>query len=176
RHGHARYARRLRHLPAFRPGSPARAARRRRPALRAYLRRRHGSGQAAGPQDSLLREPEQIRVDFLIHRDREANAAVIEIQGRRVVLRAGGWSRWTKINFRLSTPWFMLGKSAGGICRFYLQEVAPNFRLYVSPINIDPSDPAVRMSEPDSFIQDVSAKLGLFHTTGFQEAYEACKS
>src|SRR5262249_14922324 len=70
----------------------------------------------------------------------------------------------------------LLGKSASGICRFYLQEVAPNFRLYVSPINIDPSDPAVRMSEPDSFIQDMSAKLGLFHTTGFQEAYEPRKS
>src|SRR5262249_43668786 len=92
-----------------------------------------------GPSNSLLREPSPIKVEFLIHRDVEANAAVIEIQGRRVVLRAGDWSRWTKIDFHMSTPWFMPGKSASGICRFYLQKVAPKFQLYVSPVNIDPS-------------------------------------
>ena len=43
--------------------------------------------------------------------------------------------------------------------RLYLQEVAPNFRLYVSPINIDPTMP---ISEPASFITDVSKKLGPF--------------
>ena len=53
-------------------------------------------------------------------------------------------------------PWFVPNQHASGICRFYLQEVAPNFRLYVSPINIDPSAPAVQMSEPASFVKDVS--------------------
>src|SRR5262249_43557344 len=57
--------------------------------------------------------------------------------------------------------------------RFYLQEVAPNFRLYVSPINMDPSAPAQRISEPESFVTDVSRKLGPFYTTGFQEDYKA---
>ena len=60
-----------------------------------------------------------------------------------------------------------------GICRFYLQEVSPNFRLYVTPINVDPTKPAVRISEPASFITDVSEHLGLFYTTGFQEDHKA---
>jgi len=29
-----------------------------------------------------------------------------------------------------------------GICRFYLKQTHPRFQLYVSPINIDPEDPA----------------------------------
>src|SRR5262249_11011866 len=60
-------------------------------------------------------------------------------------------------------------------CRFYLQEVAPNFRLFATPINIDPSDPAVPVSEPTSFARDISGRLGLFPTVGFQEAYESRK-
>jgi predicted AlkP superfamily phosphohydrolase/phosphomutase len=67
----------------------------------------------------------------------------------------------------------MPSKSVNGICRFYLQEVAPNFRLYVSPINMDPSAPALKLSEPESFVQDVAKRLGPFYTTGFQEDHKA---
>ena len=128
-----------------------------------------------GPENSLLQSPKPVHVDFLVHRDRGANGAVIEIQGRKLLLKPGEMSQWVKLNFSLGTPWFVPGKDVPGICRFFLQEVSPNFRLYVSPINIDPSAPAVKMSEPDSFIQDVSKELGLFYTTGFQEDYNARK-
>jgi predicted AlkP superfamily phosphohydrolase/phosphomutase len=98
---------------------------------------------------------------------------VIEIQGRTIVLRAGQWSRWTPIEFTLSTPSFVPSQRAGGICRFYLQEVAPTFRLYVSPINIDPSRAAQRISEPESFVKGLAGTLGPFSTLGFQEDHKA---
>ncbi len=126
-----------------------------------------------GPEESFLKKPRPIAVDFLVHRDREADAAVIEVQGRKIVLKAGQWSPWTRLDFTLSTPVFLPGQGTNGICRFFVQEVAPNFRLYVSPINMDPAAPAVRISEPDSFIRGVSGKLGPFATTGFQEDYKA---
>ena len=129
--------------------------------------------QIVGPDNGLLKKPEPITLDFLVHRDRKANAAVIEISGQRILLKAGQWSRWTKLTFTLPGPVSALNQSAVGICRFYLQEVAPNFRLYMTPINIDPSAPAVQLSEPPSFIQDVSKKRGLFYTTGFQEDHKA---
>jgi predicted AlkP superfamily phosphohydrolase/phosphomutase len=122
-----------------------------------------------GPMNSLLKEPFPITVEFLVHRDRQANAAVIEIQGHKILLKAGQWSRWTKLAFEL--PWYV--PNVSGICRFYLQEVAPNFRLYVTPVNMDPSAPAQKISEPPSFIQDISQRLGLFYTTGFQEDHKA---
>src|SRR5262249_9730386 len=51
-------------------------------------------------------------------------------------------------------------------------------RLYVSPINVDPSAPPreVRLSEPESFVKDLAGSLGLFATTGFQEDYSARKN
>ena len=78
-----------------------------------------------GPQDSLLSEPKPILIEFLVHRDRDAGAAVIEIQGKRILLKAGEWSRWTRLDFNMSTPWYMLSQKVNGVCRFYLQEVCP---------------------------------------------------
>jgi predicted AlkP superfamily phosphohydrolase/phosphomutase len=126
-----------------------------------------------GPDNSLLKAARPVTVDFLVHRDREADAAVIEIQGQKILLQAGQWSRWTKLNFELTTPSFLPNKSVSGICRFYLQEVAPNFKLYVTPVNMDPRAPAQKISEPASFIQDVARRLGPFYTTGFQEDHKA---
>src|SRR5262249_27776879 len=119
------------------------------------------------------KKPKPITIEILVHRDRDANAAVIELQGRKILLKAGQWSPWVKLDFKLSTPSFVPGQSASGICRLYLQEVSPAFRLYVTPLNMDPSDPAQKMSEPESFIQDVASRLGPFYTTGFQEDHKA---
>lgn len=126
-----------------------------------------------GPENRLLKSPESIAIEFTIHRDRVSNAALLEIQGQKIVLNNGEWSRWTRLDFALSTPRPLPNQHASGICRFLLQEVAPNFRLYVTPINIDPSAPAVPLSEPPELIQQVSADLGLFYTTGFQEDHKA---
>jgi predicted AlkP superfamily phosphohydrolase/phosphomutase len=126
-----------------------------------------------GPANSLLKNPAPITVEMLVHRDREANAAVVEIQGRRVVLKAGEWSRWTRLDFPISMPAYLPSSGVSGICRFYLQQVKPHFRLYVSPVNMDPAAPAQKISEPPSFVQDLSRKLGPFYTTGFQEDHKA---
>jgi predicted AlkP superfamily phosphohydrolase/phosphomutase len=133
-----------------------------------------------GPENGLLKNPTPIEMDIPVHRDAAANAAVIQVAGKRIVLKPGQWSRWTRLEFKMSTPRFaravpsaLLPDTVSGICRFYLQEVAPNFRVYVSPININPAEPAVPISEPSSFITDVSKKIGPFYTTGFQEDHKA---
>jgi predicted AlkP superfamily phosphohydrolase/phosphomutase len=130
-------------------------------------------GKIVGPENSLLKTPTPITVDFEIHRDLSTNAALLEIQGQRIVLKAGQWSRWTKLDFAMSTPTPIPTQHASGICRFYLQSVSPVVRLYVTPINVDPSAPAVQLSEPPEFIEDISKELGLFYTTGFQEDHKA---
>src|SRR5208337_3483359 len=60
------------------------------------------NARIVGPDDSLLMNPTAITIEFLVHRDREANAAVIEVQGRKIVLKAGQWSHWTKLDFEIS--------------------------------------------------------------------------
>ncbi len=135
--------------------------------------RETASGAIVGPENSFLKNPRPVTAPFMVHRDVRADAALLEVQGRKIVLKAGQWSEWVKLTFDLPTPAFVPDKQISGICRFYLQEVSPTFRLYVTPINIDPSAPAVQLSEPPSFVQDVSKQLGLFYTTGFQEDHKA---
>ena len=130
-------------------------------------------GMLVGPQNSLLKSPMPITIDFEVHRDRVSNAALLEIGDQKIMLKSGQWSRWTRLDFAMSAPRPLPKQHASGICRFFLQEVAPNFRLYVTPINVDPSDPAVQLSEPTDFITDISSDLGLFYTTGFQEDHKA---
>ena len=117
RDGNAGHAGHLRHLPAFCRERTCRAASTRGAASGARLtfegdtRRSAGS---SGRRTSLLKTPRPIGVDFLVHRDREANAAVIEVQGRKIVLKSGQWSRVDQTRLHASSPWFLPGQGAIG--------------------------------------------------------------
>ena len=131
-------------------------------------------GVLYGPDNDMMKKPEPVTIEFMVYRDLKADAAAIEIQDHRILLKAGQWSDWLQLEFKMSTPW-VIGNNVSGICRFYLQEVQPELRLYVTPINIDPSKPAVIVSEPESLVTDLSSDLGFFYTSGFQEDFNARK-
>ncbi len=127
-----------------------------------------------GPENTYLTKQKPVEIDFKVYRHPTDPTARIELQGRTVVLREGEWSNWHKVDFELTMPRFLPDHHVSGIVRFYLQEVRPNFRLYVTPVNIDPSDPGgQKITEPTDFITEVSDELGLFYTTGFQEDHKA---
>ena len=131
------------------------------------------SVKLTGPQNNLLKTPEALAIPLSVHRDKTAQACVIEIQQQRILLKQGQWSRWVKLDFEMSLPALIPNKHLKAVCRFYLQEVSPNCQLYVSPLNSDPSDSTLQISEPPGFVKDISDSLGLFATTGFQEDHKA---
>ncbi len=143
--------------------------------LRSRLRfdRDFAKGRLRGPPDAMKKTAPPIEIEFDVYRDKTSHCAVIEMQGQKIMLRRGQWSRWIRLDFAVSTPGLIPDQHASGICRMFLQDVAPTFRLYITPINIDPSNPAVKISEPPEFISDISEELGLFYTTGFQEDHKA---
>jgi predicted AlkP superfamily phosphohydrolase/phosphomutase len=57
--------------------------------------------------------------------------------------------------------------------RFYLQEVRPDFKLYVSPLQIHPDDPAMPLSSPESWSADLHDVLGPFYTQELPEETKA---
>ncbi len=126
-----------------------------------------------GPRNNLLKDPEPATILFCVHRDKAAKACVVEIQKHKILLAESRWSRWIKLDFEMPLPALIPNKHIKAICRFYLQEVSPNFRLYVSPINSDPSDSAIQITEPPEFSKEISDRLGMFYTTGFQEDHKA---
>lgn len=128
----------------------------------------------AGPENTLLKQPvrSKVRVEARLH---ETKPEVrLDWQGRTILLKEGEWSDWCTVEFTIDMPPFLPDSSVSGICRFYVQQVRPEFKLYVTPINIDPSDPGEqRISEPADFVTEIAEELGPFYTAGFQEDHKA---
>jgi predicted AlkP superfamily phosphohydrolase/phosphomutase len=122
-----------------------------------------------GPKNAFRKgEPDAV-IPFKVWRDPEYPTAKITIQNHRILLREKEWSDWIPVEFEL-IPGL---QSVTGICRFYLKEVRPNFKLYVTPVNIDPSNPALPISTPSDFASDLYRDCGYFYTQGMPEDTKA---
>lgn len=125
----------------------------------------HIEAEIHGPQNTMRKDAPVVTVAFSADRDPAADVAVFSIEGQRFILRAQEWSPWVRLNFSL-IPGL---ESISGICRFYLKQVRPQFELYVTPLNVDPSNPALPMSTPDGYARRLSQDIGLFYTQGIPE-------
>ena len=114
-----------------------------------------------GPPNPFRVRREIATAPFAVYLDPELPAARIEIGDERLVLQAGEWSGWVPVAFRLAPT-----QTLATICRFYLKSVRPTFQLYVSPLNLDPLDPALPISTPASFAAELAAESGRFYTLG----------
>lgn len=114
-----------------------------------------------GPVNTFLKDQPDAAADLRIDIDPVHPVVRISFQGQEFILREKEWSDWKKVRFSLIPT-----QSVGGICLFYLKEVHPEFKLYVSPINIDPSDPALPLSTPESYAQELAARFGPYFTKG----------
>ncbi|MEX1025308.1 MAG: alkaline phosphatase family protein [Planctomycetota bacterium] len=104
--------------------------------------------------------------------DRENDAAAIQVDGQTLVLRAGDWSDFVPVSFDLLPMGLM---SMGGMVRFYLRSLDPEFELYASPVNFDPVDPATVISEPEDASAKLASVIGRYYTQGMAEDVNALK-
>jgi len=127
-----------------------------------------------GPSNSNQKQPVESKAELAIYRDPKNAAAKIVYQNQTVLLKEGEWSNWHTVDYELAMPSFLPKAKANGIVRFYLQQVRPVFKLYVTPVNIDPLDPGGQViSEPPDFVTRIGEVLGRFYTAGFQEDHKA---
>lgn len=121
-----------------------------------------------GPPNTFLdgNPPPQTEAPFTVYVDPVSDAAVIEISGQKVLLKVGEWSGWVTVKFDVAP----MAPSITGIVKFYLKEVRPDFKLYVTPVNIDPKNPALPISYPDDYVPNLARTMGDFYTQGMPEA------
>lgn len=98
----------------------------------------------------------ELTVPVEIVRDRESGAALVRIGDQERVLKPGEWSDWVPVVF--DTGCF--GQKIHGIVRLHLKSLDPAV-LYVSPINVDPWNPAFAISTPEDFAAEVAATTGV---------------
>lgn len=114
-----------------------------------------------GPKNPCRVGEPDTAVDFTVYVDPEYPVAKIVIRDRQILLNQGEWSPWVQVVFRMAP-----GIAVKGICQFYLKEVHPHFKLYVTPIHLDPSDPALPISTPEDYASELACRFGPFHTKG----------
>jgi predicted AlkP superfamily phosphohydrolase/phosphomutase len=122
-----------------------------------------------GPQNSFRQGSPPSAADFTVFLDPEHPVTKIRVQDRQILLQEGEWSEWVKVNFEV----LPLLHSVNGICRFYLKQMRPHFKLYVTPVNIDPAAPALPITTPDHYAEELADEIGPFYTQGIPEDTKA---
>ena len=122
-----------------------------------------------GPRNTFRKQAPEAKIPFKVWCDPEQPTAKIVVQDKEILLKEKEWSEWIQLEFEL-IPGL---QSVTGICRFYLKKVGPDFGLYVTPINIDPSNPALPISTPESYAKELQRSCGFFYTQGMPEDTKA---
>ena len=120
-------------------------------------------GELSGPPLAGSEQGEASRTPLKLRPGGDGRAR-LEIDGERVDLRLRQYSDWVPVSFRLGP-----GMRARGMCRFYLKQLDPEVELYVTPINIDPEQPALPVSHPAAYAIYLSKRLGRYATLGLAE-------
>jgi len=118
--------------------------------------------ELAGPPNQFREDEAEVRVPLTVYVDPDRTVARIDVGTEKILLTPGEWSDWVRVEF----PMFPLVSNPTGIVRFLLKSLSPTFRLYASPVNVDPMDPAFPISTPGGEVRKQGRALGGFYTQG----------
>ena len=122
-----------------------------------------------GPPNGFLDGRPESELEIAVYLDPENPVAMIQVGDEQVLLNSGEWSDWVAVRFEL-VPWLV---EVPGMVRFFLQQTSPNFALYVSPVNIDPRDPAQTIATPAEYGRELAKAVGPFYTQEMPEDTKA---
>jgi len=124
-----------------------------------------------GPPNTLRRDQAYASAELNIDIDPHQPYARLQVGDAKAILREGEWSAWLPADFPL-LPHLV---SARGTFRVYAKQLRPRFELYVSPVNVDPEQPALPISTPASYASQVAASSGRWSTLGIPEDTSALR-
>jgi predicted AlkP superfamily phosphohydrolase/phosphomutase len=127
--------------------------------------------QLYGPPNPFRKDGTPVTSGFELYLDADRPVAKLVAGDEERVLKVGEWTDWLPVDFALGVPL----QTLRGIARFYLKQMRPHLELYVSPINLDPMDPALPISSPEDYAADLAVATGRFYTQGMPEDTQALK-
>jgi predicted AlkP superfamily phosphohydrolase/phosphomutase len=122
------------------------------------------TGMVEGPQNHMVEGGEPLAIPFSVTPPNGTGKAVLELQGEKFQLAKGEYTPWIKLNFKPG-----LGITVTGIARFMVTETDPEFSMYLTPIQIDPENPALPISHPSFYAIYLAKLLGTYSTLGMAE-------
>lgn len=122
------------------------------------------TGELVGPENSILKSGGDMTVPFRVKVGEDGGDCELIIGKDSYPLPRNDYTPWITLEFRPG-----LGIKVRGLARFYLLDTSPHFRLYVTPIQIDPDKPALPISHPFTYAIYLAKTLGPYATLGVAE-------
>lgn len=122
----------------------------------------------SGPKVVKLKHMEESKINLNITILPGDSKIEVEVDKKKLIVNKGSWSDWFEVSFKVG-----ILKTATGIIKFYLNQVKPEFELYITPVQVNPKNPAFVISNPDSYIRELADELGYFYTLGMPEDTKA---
>lgn len=104
-----------------------------------------------------------LKIPVHLNRNPKKGDAEVTLGKEKVTLTLGEYSDWVSISYKIGR----LAK-AHSICRIMLVSKSP-FRLYVTPLNVDPEKPALPISNPNFYSVYLAKLHGSYATLGLAE-------
>ena len=130
--------------------------------VRLEMNGNEASAEVEGPVDPTANSYRRISVPIHFRVTSQSNAVTIQLAGRAETVAEGHWSEWWHVKFPI-TPFL----SVHATCRFYVLQVSPDLRIYMSPLNLDPESPALPISFPTNYTAELVKKHGPIKTVGW---------
>jgi predicted AlkP superfamily phosphohydrolase/phosphomutase len=121
-------------------------------------------GTIEGPENTFLEGNPPLTLPLEVRPDPAGKRAVATVDGTPVELELGRLTPWVSLAFSAAP-----GIKVRGICRMMLIEMGEHVSLYVSPLNIDPENPAMPISHPSYYATYLAKRIGPFATLGLAE-------
>jgi predicted AlkP superfamily phosphohydrolase/phosphomutase len=119
-----------------------------------------------GPDHAMLKSGGRMTLPFTLTPAKDGQSAQVEIEGvdDPIELSLGEYSEWVELAFSAG-----LGIKVRGIAKFYLVSAEPEVNLYMTPIHIDPENPAMPIAHPEVYAIYLAKKQGKYATLGLAE-------
>lgn len=131
------------------------------------LREKQKAGKLSDKETARLEElaSKDITIPMDVKWTDGSGQAEITVQATTFTLKPGEWSNWVPLTF--SANWLVKFRT---MMQFYLVRSDTEVQIYGSPINLDPRNPPIPISKPDSFSKELADQVGLYRTIGWAEA------
>jgi len=116
-----------------------------------------------GPENPLRKDKHILKCSFEVTIV-DDESATIKIGSDEYPLKKDVYSDWVKIEFKAAP-----GIKVQGVCKLRILNVAPEFELYVTPINIDPEKPVMPIAYPTIYSTYFAKQQGCYATLGLAE-------
>ncbi len=116
-----------------------------------------GSENPLRNDNSILKSPFVVTI-------KDQDSVNLSVNREVYKLKTNEYSEWIKVSFKAAP-----GIKVHGICKFLLLSTTPEFRLYVTPINIDPEKPVMPISHPKVYSTYFAKLFGSYATLGLAE-------